>query len=140
MTKTTAYANVNTALRKTKKTFKKAKSAGQRSGQFKKKPQGMYSYLNNSNFGTDPIFDGKVGSKSLKIYYLFSGTHFRRTIYSPTQIFIKASANAPPKAFVYVLSISTGLRQENPCFYKTKRIKAAKTLGVTSWNICKHRL
>ena len=46
-------------------------------------------------------FDGKFGQLTLKIYYLFSGTHFRSTIYSPTQIFIKEAANAPPKAFVY---------------------------------------
>ena len=49
----------------------------------------------------DHSFDGKFGQLSLKIYYLFSGTHFRSTIYSPTQIFIKEAANAPPKAFVY---------------------------------------
>jgi hypothetical protein len=33
------------------------------------------------------------------------------------------------------LSTSTLLRQENPCFRKTKRTKAVTTLGVTNWNV-----
>jgi len=132
-----AYANLLTSFKKTK-TFEKAvQGSSQKVQGIYEKQGGRTSHLSQietlvNEHRPITLTENLVGilqTESLKIYYLFLGTHIRSTIYSSTHLHqdtSKVPTNAPPKAFAYKYLVSPRKSLILPL------VEAVITLGATS--------